>query len=67
MSLPKITPCRCGHQPQLIDSGFVDTKGYYRCRYYVYCPHCGAETPRKSNRTQAIKIWNYGQEGREGE
>ena len=66
MSLPKITPCRCGHQP-VLEETFSNINGYFRRRYYVHCSHCGAEAPIKPNRTQAIKIWNYGQEGREGE
>ena len=41
----------------------VDIKGYYRRRYYVYCPHCGKESIRMETRTKAIKTWNYGQEG----
>lgn len=66
MSLPKITPCRCGYQP-VLEETFSAINGYFRRQYYVYCPRCGAETPKKPNRTQAIKIWNYGQEDREGE
>lgn len=62
MSLPKIVPCSCGHQPKLEET-FSNIDGNFRRRYYVYCPKCGMEAPRKPNRTQAIKIWNYGQEG----
>ena len=63
MSLPKITPCSCGHQPELMEYNYVDIKGYYRRRYYVYCPHCGTESSSMETRTKAIKAWNYGQEG----
>ena len=65
MGLPKIVPCRCGCHPELIEYNYVDVKGYYRRWYYVYCPKCGMEAPRKPNRTQAIKIWNYGMEDKE--
>ena len=63
MSLPKITPCKCGRQPELMEYNYVDIKGYYRRRYYVYCPHCGAESSSMETRTKAIKAWNYGREG----
>nr|DAU37985.1 MAG TPA: restriction alleviation protein [Caudoviricetes sp.] len=63
MSLPKIAPCKCGRQPELMEYNYVDIKGYYRRRYYVYCPHCGAESSSVETRTKAIKTWNYGQEG----
>ncbi len=64
MSLPKITPCSCGHQPEPRET-FTNINGYFRRRYYVYCPHCGAETPNMETRTKAIKAWNYGQENKE--
>ena len=62
MSLPKIVPCSCGHQPELEES-FPNINGYFRQRFYVYCPHCGKESIRMETRTKAIKAWNYGQEG----
>lgn len=65
MGLPKIVPCRCGCHPELIEYNYVDVKGYYRRWYYVYCPKCGMEAPRKPNRTQAIKIWNCEMESKE--
>lgn len=64
MSLPKITLCSCGHQPKLEET-FSNINGHFRRRYYVYCSKCGMEAPRKPNRTQAIKIWNYGMEDKE--
>lgn len=64
MSLPKISLCKCGRQPELMECNYVDIKGYYRRRYYVYCPHCGKESIRMETRTKAIKTWNYGQEGK---
>lgn len=67
MSLPRITPCKCGRHPELMEYNYVDIKGYYRCQYYVHCLNCGKETIRMDTRTKAIKTWNYGQEGREGE
>ena len=63
MSLPKIAPCKCGRQPELMEYNYVDIKGYYRRQYYVYCPHCGKESIRMETRTKAIKTWNYGREG----
>ena len=63
MSLPKIVPCSCGRQPELMEYNYVDIKGYYRRRYYVYCAHCGAESSSMETRTKATKAWNYGQEG----
>lgn len=62
MSLPKIVPCSCGHQPKLEET-FSNINGYFRQRFYVCCPKCGAEAPRMETRTKAIKTWNYGQEG----
>lgn len=62
MSLPKIALCSCGYPPELKET-FSNINGYFHRRYYVYCPKCGMEAPRKPNRTQAIKIWNYGREG----
>lgn len=60
MSLPKITLCRCGRQPELMEYNYVDINGYYRRWYYVYCAHCGKESIRMETRTKAIKNWNYG-------
>lgn len=62
MSLPKIVPCKCGHQPEVKET-FTNINGYFRRRYYVYCSKCGIETIRMETRTKAIKTWNYGQEG----
>lgn len=62
MSLPKIVPCSCGHQPKLEET-FSNINGYFRQRFYVCCPHCGAESSSMETRTKAIKTWNYGQEG----
>ena len=62
MSLPKIVPCSCGHQPELRET-FSNINGYFRRQYYVYCPYCGKESIRMETRTKAIKAWNYGQEG----
>ena len=59
MSLPKISPCCCGHMPELIDA-YINMNGYFRHRYYVYCLHCGKETLYMETRTKAIKTWNYG-------
>lgn len=64
MSLPKITLCSCGHQPELEET-FPYINGHFRRRYYVYCPHCGAESSSMETRTKAIKAWNYGQEDKE--
>lgn len=64
MSLPKIVPCSCGHQPKLEET-FSNIDGNFRRRYYVYCPHCGKESIRMETRTKAIKTWNYGQEDKE--
>lgn len=62
MSLPKIALCSCGYPPELKET-FSSINGYFRRRYYVYCPHCGKESIRMETRTKAIKTWNYGQEG----
>lgn len=61
MSLPKIVPCSCGHHPKLEET-FPNINGYFRQRFYVYCPHCGKESIPMETRTKAIKAWNYGQE-----
>ena len=67
MSLPKISPCRCGHTPELLDA-YMSINGYFRHRYYIYCPKCGNESLYMETRIRTIKVWNHGQsEGKSNE